>query len=131
MMFTTVFVAAFLGMFLCFVHEVTATLEGVCMGIQPNTNTIIYTKDSGETNPIEFYAATQNYLFTEEVGYRIGTFYWVQKGSTANSACVTQFNHNNEGLRGYPVSLADDFLDDESSSIFMLFASICPVVPSS
>ena len=65
-------------MFLCFVHEVTATLEGVCMGIQPNTNTI-YTKDSGETNPIEFYAATQNYLFTEEVGYRIGTFIGFKK----------------------------------------------------
>ena len=57
-----------------------------------------------ETNPIEFYAATQNNLFEEEVGYRIGTFYWVQKG---NSPCVTQFN-TQQGSRGYPMSLNDD-----------------------
>ena len=69
------------------------------MGIQANTNTIIYTKDSGETNPIEFYAATQDDLFINDVGYRVGTYYWVQKG---NSPCET-FEP-----KGYPTSLSDD-----------------------
>ena len=87
MIFNTFFVAFLSTFLLCFVHEVTAAgLEAVCMGIQANTNTIIYTKDSGETNPIEFYAATQDDLFINDVGYRVGTYYWVQKG---NSPCET------------------------------------------